>query len=68
MRDLTDNKLKELERELAERIIHLAAFLDNCFGNGNGSEFGNNIVKYIDGKIFHLYVQISYRQMLAVLL
>jgi hypothetical protein len=55
MRDLTDNKLKELERELAERIIHLAAFLDNCFGNGNGSEFGNNIVKYIDGKIFHLY-------------
>ncbi len=55
MRDPTENKLKELQRELAERIIHLAAFLDNCFGNGNGSEFGNNIVKYIDGKTFDLY-------------
>lgn len=55
MRDLTDNKLKELERELAERILHLAAFLDNCFGNGAGGEFGNNIVKYIDGKTFDLY-------------
>ena len=55
MRDLTENKLKELERELAERILHLAAFLDNCFDNGNGGEFGNNIVKYIDGNTFHLY-------------
>lgn len=55
MRDLTDNKLKNLERELAERILHLAAFLDNCFGNGSGGEFGNNIVKYIDGKTFDLY-------------
>jgi hypothetical protein len=55
MRDLTENKLKELERELAERILHLAAFLDNCFDNGIGGEFGNNIVKYIDGNTFHLY-------------
>lgn len=55
MRDITDIKLKNLERELAERILHLAAFLDNCFDNGNGGEFGNNIVKYIDGNAFHLY-------------
>ena len=58
MRSLTDNnKLKELERELAERILHLAAFLDNCFDNGNGDEdsLGSNIVKYIDGNTFHLY-------------
>ena len=55
MRDITDIKLKNMQRELAERILHLAAFLDNCFDSGSGGEFGNNIVKYIDGKTFHLY-------------
>jgi hypothetical protein len=57
MRNLTDNKLKELERELAERIVHLAAFLDKCFNNGKGNEdsFGSNIIKYIDGNTLHLH-------------
>jgi len=55
MRDLTDNKLKELKRELAERILHLAAFLDNCFDSGNEGELSNNIVRYIDDKPLHLY-------------
>ncbi len=51
----TQTTLKKLERELAERILHLAAFLDTCFGYGSGGAFGNNIIKYIDGKTYDLY-------------
>ena len=51
----TQTTLKKLERELAERILHLAAFLDNCFCNGTGIGIGNDIVKYIDGKNYDLY-------------
>ncbi|MDP1664063.1 MAG: hypothetical protein Q8L79_02975 [Methylobacter sp.] len=42
-----DAHLKKLERELAERILLLCAFVGACFGNGNGG-FGNRLLESID--------------------
>ncbi|MGZ3766999.1 MAG: hypothetical protein ACXVA2_20220 [Mucilaginibacter sp.] len=49
-----DAHLKSLQRELAERIVHLAAFVDTCFGNGNGN-YGNRLIESIDKNEVSLY-------------
>jgi len=46
-KSIVDVHLKKLERELAERILLLCAFVGSCFGNGIGG-FGNRLLESIN--------------------
>jgi len=52
--DSKNTHFKELQYELAERIIHLSAFIDTCFGFGNG-QYGKRLIEPIDEKEVYLY-------------
>ncbi len=55
MNNLTvDPLLNKLQIELADRILHFAAFIDSSFGQGNGS-IGNRLVELMQNKDISVY-------------
>lgn len=51
-----DPKYFELETELSERIVYLAAFLDACLGEGN-DQYGQRLLAPLPGKKIDIYFE-----------